>query len=318
MNLEEAFVELTGQAQGRALQRRVPTTVGFDMFIGVTANQGLRSISAVSPQPISDGDLPRFQGLKAVATPDSVGTQVTLSTTVPSFNDLFTVIAQDIAEAAGAADSADLACTRFIARLHSWQRFFRAYPDEGLSRERQQGLYGELVFVRDYLIPFGGPITSWAGGDPVSRDFNFGLWAVEVKTSATKQPQSISISSELQLDGKGLSNLFLWHLSIDRAEGQGQTLPEVVAMVRNSVSQAERNTFEVKLLEAGYLDEHATRYLDGYLERERNIFEVRELFPRIQERDLLPGVGNVRYSIVVDQCLPFSVPQNAITSRFAQ
>lgn len=318
MRLDEAFAELTAQAQGKALQRRVPTTIGFDLFIGVSANQGLRSIYAVSPLPVSDSDLPKFQGLRAISTPEATGTRVTLSTTVPSFNDLFTVIAQDVAEAAGSAASAEAAGVNFVSRLHAWQRFFRAFPEEGLPRERQQGLFGELVFIRDVLIPYSGPISSWAGGDAASRDFSFGDWAVEVKTSASKQPQSISISSELQLDGAGLSSLYLWHLSVDRAEGQGQTLPELVAAVRAAVAPLDRNTFEVKLLEAGYLEDHAVKYADGYLERERSLFLVRGDFPRIIESDLRPGVGNVRYSIVADQCLTYMAALDEVTSRFPQ
>ncbi len=48
---------------------------------------------------------------------------------------------------------------------------------------------------------------AWRGPEPAHQDFQFTSGAVEVKATAAKQPQSVRITSERQLDDNGSMNL---------------------------------------------------------------------------------------------------------------
>ena len=124
------------------------------------------------------------------------------------------------------------------------------------------------------------------------------------------QPQRLTINSERQLDRAGLQVLFLFHISLDVRAGAGESLPDVVERVRVSLhaEPGARDLFEDRLVQAGYLGTHAPRYADvGYVVRDVHLFRVTEHFPRIVEADLRAGVGDVRYSIGVSDCMPFLV-----------
>ncbi len=155
----------------------------------------------------------------------------------------------------------------------------------------------------------------WTGSKGTQQDFQFSGCAVEVKTTSAKQHQKLAIASERQLDDTGARTIVLLHLSLDIRQGQGETLPEVIASVRSLVAgdAIARNELENLLFEIGYLDIHATRYESiGYTIREHNYFRVGADFPKIIESDLRNGVGDVRYTISVAECKRFSIPESEV------
>jgi hypothetical protein len=78
-------------------------------------------------------------------------------------------------------------------------------------------------------------------------------------------------------------------------------------------------TFEGQLLGAGYLAIHESRYQsDGYLVRFDELFHVREGFPRVTERDLPSGVGELSYSVVASALKDFRVDWNVLTALVSQ
>jgi len=74
--------------------------------------------------------------------------------------------------------------------------------------------------------------------------------------------------------------------------------------------------FKTKLINVGYFDIHQHLYSDmGYFIRQENYYDVKGDFPRIQEKDLMRGVGDVKYSIIVADCLSYIVPENLLFER---
>ena len=240
--------------------------------------------------------------------------------TKPAYEDIFTALVEDILNNLASIEEEQNAIAEFITRLQRWQKFLEKHDRNGLSQMVQQGLYGELWFLREIVIPQLGcnrGVQSWTGARGSQQDFQFKQCAVEVKTTATKKHQIIAIASEKQLDDTGIANLILLHLSLDIRQVTGQSLPEIVASVRTLIANdvIAKENLEILLFEAGYLDIHATRYEQTrYTIREINYFQVEEDFPRIVEADLRNGVGNVRYTIAVDQCKKFSISQDRVTA----
>lgn len=236
------------------------------------------------------------------------------------YKDIFTTLVQDIVNCLASVPEERAAISAFITRLKRWQHFLEKHSPEGLSEISQQGLYGELWFLKrlvfSHLDLLNG-LQCWTGPKGTQQDFQFSHCAVEVKTTSAKQHQKLAISSERQLDDTGSGAIVLLHLSLDVRQGQGETLPEIVASVRSLVTDdlIARDELENLLFGIGYLDLHASRYENiGYIIREHNYFNVGTDFPKIIESDLRNGVGDVRYTISVAECRHFSITESEVVS----
>lgn len=112
------------------------------------------------------------------------------------FNNIFDALIKDIIEVVSRAQSETAAVTAFVNRLQHWQKFLEEADPDGLSREAQQGLYGELWFLRERLIPLvklSPALLAWIGPYGAHQDFLLHSCAIEVKTTGTKEPQQLMI-----------------------------------------------------------------------------------------------------------------------------
>lgn len=190
--------------------------------------------------------------------------------------------------------------------LLRWKNLFERTHGTGLSKEEQQGLYGELQFLKKCITSASSSyfniVENYVGTNRALRDFQGKDWAVEVKTTSTNNPQALIINGERQLDDSMIDSLYLYHCSIEATKQTGETLPEIVKSIRELLKDdvATYSLFNAKLFEAGYLDTHEHLYTDRHYKiRKDSFFHVKDNFPRIKERELREGVGNVRYSISI-------------------
>ncbi len=147
------------------------------------------------------------------------------------------------------------------------------------------------------------------------RDFQYGDWGVEVKTTFGNNHQRIHISSERQLDPSHLKNLFLYHLSLESQNQNGETLNQLRSSVLNLLvdDPGAQARFRSKLLQVGYLNHHQTFYdKTGYHVRQETFYAVKDTFPRLEEKDLRAGVGEVKYSIIVSNLNDFIVDESSV------
>lgn len=304
-------------AVGR-FKRRVRPESALDLFVGVAkpANQRLLMMLASEASLADVEKLPNSQGVEArIVRPGEDGRDATLelALTDPRFMDIFSALAADVIDTVASIGDEGAAVSEFVERLRRWQRFLEESGLQGMSPERQRGLFAELWIARDLLdhLEPAVVVQAWTGPDRASHDFQFGSCALEVKGTAAKQHQVLRIVSERQLDSTGVDSLFLFHLSLDVHRGAGETLPALIDQLRSRLNgTAAAQLLEVKLLQAGYLEQQRELYEDsGYTPRESNLFDVREGFPRIVEHDLVPGVGDVHYSVSVAECKHFLVEE---------
>ena len=254
---------------------------------------------------------PRCKGLEALTVQFEGLAHFGMALKEPRFADVFTALAEDLVRRVIDAGSPDEQARAFLGQLARWQRFLSA-SFEGLSEEAQRGLWGELYFLREHLLPTLGvaAVNGWKGGERAHQDFQFESSAVEVKTTLAKQPQVVRVTSERQLDDEGWAALFLNVIALDARDGSGEALPTMVAAVRAKLASdtAAREQFEDELLATGYFDAHAARYADrGYTVRAVGFFRVGPKFPRLVEADMPSGVGDANYALSVAACEPFAV-----------
>ncbi|RBL93305.1 PD-(D/E)XK motif protein [Chitinophaga flava] len=222
-----------------------------------------------------------------------------------NLREIFNVLIQDIVPLLFPVKDQFIIFRSFKNRLEQWFSLFEKASQEGLSEEKQRGLYGELYFLRKWLristyIEY--PVKSWVGPLFAIRDFQHGKWALEVKTSHGKNHQKIYISNERQLDTTNLDTLILFHLSLEIRQQDGETLNNVVDNIAELLVQEQTalKEFQTKLLEAGYFPDHRNLYeTTGYKIRKESFFSVKGDFPRIEEKDIRNGVGDISYSIIL-------------------
>lgn len=214
-------------------------------------------------------------------------------------------------------DEKDLFPRHFIVNLPTPPAYLS--PKVGLSKEEQQGLYGELRFLKKCLTStsqlYYDIVQSYVGTNRTMRDFQGKNWAVEVKTTSTNNPQVLIINGERQLDDTLVDNLYLYHCSVEVSKQAGESLPEMVHNIREILKDdvAACSLFNAKLFEAGYLDIHEPFYLKRYYKlRKDSFFCVKDKFPRIRENELRDGVGNVNYSISISSFYSYEVPEQQV------
>jgi len=295
---------------------------GHPLFAAVSGGRRVLLLRVPAAAIPSRADWPECTGLDVLAVNLDGHAYLGVALREPRFADVFTALAEDLARRIETSASSGVSGVAvFLGQLRRWQRFL-AIARDGLDPVAQRGLWGELHFLKTCLLPLlgGAAVNGWKGPDGAHQDFQFsGAW-IEVKTTLAKQPQTVRIASERQLDDTRAPALFLHVLALEAHEGGGLTLPTAVADLRAILTAwpAGREAFEDALVAAGYLEQHAPRYAGtGYAVRQAQSFRVRGDFPRIVEAGLPPGVGEVSYSLSLAACIPCLVSDEEIAAALS-
>lgn len=272
--------------------------------------------------------LPQFNGfdIAIVNFSDEVPEKVMVNFSLndSGYSDIFSTLCEDLFCTAEKEKTQTDMVHRVKDRLLMWKQFLDVSGSQGLNPEFQRGLYGELRFLLDIMIPCLGiekAIRSWKGPSKANQDFSISGIGIEIKTSITKQHQKIQISNELQLDDAGLNALYIYYLSLRILNEHGGTLPGIIDNIRKEIElkNGPSDEFENQLFKAGYIEKHRTKYQKtGYSDRGIQIFRVDNRFPRIVENDLKPGVGDVHYSIDLSVCKQFEEREGDFISKLEQ
>ena len=297
---------------------------GHPLFLAVELTTGRRALLLRAPQAAIPArrEWPACRGLEVFTLLADEAAHLGVVMKEPRFADVFTALAEDLARRVADEATPSAQVRALLGGLARWQKFLAA-GSGGLNEEAQRGLWGELHFLRDALLPAFGEdaaVLAWQGHCAAHQDFLLPTGAVEVKTTTGKAPHVVRIASERQLDASGLPALYLRHLALAVRDGAGETLPAMVASLRARLIASPQTAehFEDGLLAAGYRDADAWRYESrGYTVRETNDFAVSGRFPRLTERDLPAGIGDVRYALSLDACGPFLLPPTALLAALA-
>lgn len=300
-------------------ERRLFANSGFAVFAGLLRPGMQLRLSVGVPSSVDTTGLERetkaFRVLRQSSGSDG-STRVSLELLSGAFRELFEVMADDVAARVLVASDESSAVAMMRERLNHWERFMSAAGPEGLSREKQIGLYGELMFLRTMLsagIPGTSVITWWRGPFSQNQDFRVGSHALEVKTTTGNTATAIRIANELQLDGTDFQPLYLLHLSLNEMLGAGTNLPQLVDEVQSLVGGGAAQDFADRLFVAGYHEIHRPLYEEiGYVERQRHYYAVDGTFPRILQSELRSGVSRVEYTIDVGGFASYARPESLV------
>lgn len=189
-------------------------------------------------------------------------------------------------------------------RYISWKSMFKSVPKSKVSRELIQGLFGELYFLRKYMIEHYGvaeAINGWSGPDAKSKDFSVDKDWYEVKTVGSNAI-NVHISSLTQL-----SSEYDGHLVIVKVEAMSsQYVAEcscIADLMKEILSLINDETIENIFLTK--LSTYGNGLLDIHMNEKFSVksvmrYKVDSKFPRITESDIaLKEVCEVSYSLII-------------------
>ncbi|BBX12137.1 hypothetical protein MNVM_12180 [Mycobacterium novum] len=174
-----------------------------------------------------------------------------------------------------------------------------------LSRERQIGLFGELIFLLSCIqaTTAGESIAAWKGYAPHEHDFVFPTGAFEVKTTTTETRRH-RISSLDQLSPLPDSPLWLVSIQLTSASpATGRTLAQVVEEARRLADDDPE--LDKSLARAGWRDRDSATYRTPYRLRSTPVaYAIRGDFPALTRPAIARGCRNpeliVDASYIVD------------------
>lgn len=302
------------------IARRIPSNGLFPVFLATDFRKGIRLlyIKLDSDHDIITDNLPRFRGLEISITITSLGEFnnsefIKFTQSIPNTDNIFELVISDVCDKIIHLQNRINLNAALTRVLNEWKIFFEKQENEILSIGSQKGLVGELYFLKDYLFQkysFAESLFCWTGSDRTNHDFQMLNNAVEIKATSGKQHKKFTISSEKQLDSIGLEHLYLSLFSLNlHSNMPDRTLPALIREIHTQIQDDPIATFQfqIKLAKYGYNEALAEKYTVGFSLFDMKFFEIAEGFPRLLQRNLPDGVGDLKYSVVVAACTPFEI-----------
>ncbi len=289
------------------------------ILVGRENSTGHRCIAFLAKRELYEKkEFPVTDGLEVrvdVFQNDEKKDAVILKLVKSDYAEVFYTLVNDLMNSIEGKEKEENFIEEFFSRLGVWKLFLKNAGAKGLGPDRRRGLFGELQFLNEVLIPQLGKeaLSLWVGPDQASHDIQSGSVGVEIKTSAGTKSQKIHISSERQLDNEGFDHLYVYQLSISARKNAHPNLNDMVDSIREKIKGNGSLIihFNTMLLRSGYNELHKDLYMtEGYIVEEVNVFEVKEDFPRIIGPDLMPGVGGLKYTVDVSSIVDFKVDED--------
>ncbi|RGN38139.1 PD-(D/E)XK motif protein [Bacteroides oleiciplenus] len=311
------------------IARKIPSVSHNSVFIATEFGRKIRCLYidlSNSGIYINQSKLPLFRGLDIQEVIISIGECynhrfLRISQLIPDTDDIFELFISDICNDIINIESFRALEPALSRSLNEWKVFFEKYSTEILPLSSQQGLFGELSFLENFLLKkYSGyeALLFWTGAKRTNHDFQLNKIAFEIKTSAGKQHKRIFINSEKQLDKTGLEKLFLVLYNLNIHENcQEQSLPIKIESIRNMISEdpAALGLFEAQLSRCGYNKETVSLYNTGFSISGIKIYRVECGFPCITG-DMLPeGIGDIKYSVMISACQKFEINESELNKN---
>jgi Putative PD-(D/E)XK family member, (DUF4420) len=309
--LEQAFraTEAAGAAGQGSVRRRLLPESRLDVFTEVRFPSKDWALLVQSTERLEDRDVVLTAGLTCRTSNGCIE----LVAGPHTERLLFCTLLADLLTQLTTADAQPAAA--LVRRLAAWQRMLSRGLPTGLGPAERIGLFGELLALRDVMLPAVGTdaVRAWVGPAGAPQDFAHLSTFVEVKTATQRDPGQCRINDEHQLDTTGPGALYLIH-QVLTPQPDAPTLGDLVDGLRGDPRVcADLAVFENSLLEYGWLDSHRGQYAhDSYTLSRRRCFAVQDGFPRLHPAMLPTGVSETSYLLDLSSCEPYQVGEETL------
>lgn len=194
--------------------------------------------------------------------------------------------------------------------LARWRRFWGTAPQAGLTPEEIRGLFGELWFLRSWLLPQDHhQVQHWLGPTGTRHDFQWPGLAIEIKATTSTRGHIHRINGIDQLEIPAEGRLYLFsHRIREEATGSHSLVTLVEEITQELADDPDGlNGFETRLTQAGYSTADADRYRSvRFRVVSERMYEVADGFPKLSAGSFsggIPdGIERIEYEINLDAC----------------
>ena len=190
-------------------------------------------------------------------------------------------------------------------RYITWKTMFRRDSANKLSREVLQGLFGELYFMKKYMLGrFGAAVAvqAWSGPDFKSKDYSVDTEWFEVKTVGANTT-TVHISSLAQL-----SSNHDGHLIVVKAEAMSDqfsngesSIEELFKYIFAQINDETAEGIFLSKLSAFGFDSSDESFMSKFDVKSMTSYKVSGDFPRLTEKDInRPEICDVSYSLIIN------------------
>ncbi|MBT7899864.1 MAG: PD-(D/E)XK motif protein [Candidatus Marinimicrobia bacterium] len=228
--------------------------------------------------------------------------------------EMFCDLCKNLMKATNKATNPEKAPSLILNRLKRWQRFLKKSKLDILREEQIKGLIGELLFLKNWVIPQFGVtdgVKFWLGPEGSPQDFAINNLCIEVKCQLGSTKPTIRISSIDQLYTQS-PNLVLYVITLGKSTIETTdsiNLPGLIDEIELMIDREESpslNRFQELLIEIGYVFKEKYNEFN-YLFLGERAFNVKGDFPRILPSDVKEGVERLTYNININECVEHEI-----------
>jgi hypothetical protein len=218
------------------------------------------------------------------------------------FEDMFFHFCSDIIDSSRNLADKSFGATYVCARYVKWQNMLSKFNGGILSIPEVKGIIGELVFLKEYMIPKYGQeiaLNSWVGPEKTDQDFICeNIW-YEVK-STVSGAEKVQISSIEQLDSPTDGELVIVYLDkTSFSDNLKISLNSIYQEVYNLLSNDYlKQKFNDILLGLGFFKRYE---YDEYTFKLSAIhrYQVDKDFPCLRKSQIPLAVINIKYDLSI-------------------
>ncbi len=218
----------------------------------------------------------------------------------PSHERVFTPVCREVVEAVLVQRREPWAAV--ATTIRAWQSAWKLARPE-MEKSVQIGLFGELLVLRNLMIPSLGPaaVAQWSGPESERHDFIAGQVHLEVKTTTRKSRHEHEISRLDQLRVPAGRQLLVVSVRLEESIGGEETVATCMDSVTDLLrgDAAALDEFMAKMVKLGWSEEmRRSGELLRFTVRDASVYPVDAEFPRLPD-DFTPpsGVVSVRYTV---------------------
>ena len=214
--------------------------------------------------------------------------------------DNFCVFCEDIINSTATTTEATNGYKLVINRFYAWKKMFQT-KSKIMDESRIMGLIGELIFLRDYMIPKYGELMAlraWSGQELTHKDFSLDTIWYETKAVSTGKP-TVKISSLEQLQSPNDGELVVFQLEKMSPAYAGINLNKLASEILKKLDSDEhKDIFINKLVDSGFSFEAIyNEFVYEVSAAER--FLVNSTFPRLVTNDVNEAIVKVQYELLL-------------------
>lgn len=187
-------------------------------------------------------------------------------------------------------------------RLNKWKGLLKNKANQNLSMEVQMGIFSELKFLLEILVPKLGieeSVLSWNGPEKDKQDFVTEKRAIEIKSHRTSKGNVATINSINQLYSE--IDLYMVNYSLSTSE-QGEDIKRLYEKIMDLILVEDlEQIFLLKLLNCSYFPEDYKGILYKFSQDSIKYYFVDNYFPKINRSGIPHQIISLNYIIDLNE-----------------